>query len=306
MRLPERHIRLAGPYASADLDQLLDALEPLNRVQEQTLLTVDLRALERISAPSVAVLVSAVLDLVARGMAAPGSRILAPRDDNVRRRLQELDVLELLVERPPAEDFVRRRHRGSRPCQQFTAEDDPAVVAYSLTDAMAEVCHTDEPAWNAMWFALNEIAQNVLDHADAPGGGVAIAEVTRGGTELEVAIADHGIGIRESLAQNPSYSALTSHLVALRTAMEAGVTGRSGKPGGFGLYFTKLLLRANGGAMVMRSGNAQIEVGATPADSLDLAFMAGTLVTLRFRTNQPFSLDLILPALASRFRQSPR
>ena len=250
MTTPEHQIRLAGPFPSADLNHLLDVLEPLDSVQEQTRFVIDLRALERISAPSVAVLVSALLDIDASGMAAAGSEILAPRDDAIRRRLQELDVLELLVDLPPREDFVRRHQRGSRPCQRFTADDDPAVVAHSLTDAMAEVCQTDEPACNAMWFALNEIAQNVLDHADASGGGVAIAEVTRGGAELEVAIADRGVGIRASLARNPSYRDLTSDLVALRTAMEAGVTGRLGKPGGFGLYFTKLLLRANGGAMV--------------------------------------------------------
>ena len=55
----------------------------------------------------------------------------------------------------------------------------------------------------------------------------------------------------------------------------------------------------------MRSGNGQVEVGATPSESLDLAFMRGTLVTLRFRTNEPFSLDLILSALASRTGHRP-
>lgn len=263
MATPKCDIRLVGQFASADLDRLLGVLAPLETLDKPALVTVDLRALEVISAASVAVLMAALLDVGARGIAAEGSQILVPRSTIIHRRLQELDVLELLAHVPPEKDFVRRQDRGSRPCQRFTAEDDPALVAHSLTGAMAEVCETDDPACNAMWYALNEIAQNVLDHAHAAGGGVAIAEVTRGGAELEVVIADRGIGIRESLAQNPVYRDLTSDLVALQTATQAGVTGRRGKPGGFGLYFTQLLLHANGGGMVMRSGTAQLELGAS-------------------------------------------
>lgn len=300
MGIPECRIRLGGPFASADLDRLLMVLAPLDAIEELTVVTVDLHTLERISAASVAVLVSTLLDIAARGMVAPESKMIGPRSEEVQRRLQELDVLQLLVDRPPEEEFVRRRDRGSRPCQQFTPEDDPGQVAHSLTEAMAEVCPTDGPARNAMWFALNEIAQNVIDHAEARGGGVAIAEATRGGAEFEVAIADHGVGIRGSLARNPAYGDLTSDLVALHTAMKAGVTARPEKPGGLGLFLSQLLLRHNGGGMVMRSGTAQLEGGAAPSESFDLVPMHGTLVTLRFRTDQPFSLEVILPVLDRR------
>jgi anti-sigma regulatory factor (Ser/Thr protein kinase) len=297
MRLPTQQIRLAGPFASADLDRLIEELVPLTAIREPTLVTVDLRALERISAPSAAVLTSALLDVDARGLVAAGSEIVAPRRARVRQRLEELDVLGLLLDRPPEDDAAPRRDRGSRPCQRFMADDDPGRVAYSLTDAMAEVCPTDGPACNAMWFALNEITQNVIEHANAPGGGVAIAEVTRGGAAFEVAIADHGVGVRASLARNPSYRDLGSDLIALQTAMKAGVTARPERPGGLGLFFTQLLLRHNGGGMVMRSGAAQLEVGATPSASVDIVAMRGTLVTLRFRTDHPFSLDVILTSL---------
>ena len=297
MDAPRRQVRLAGRFAAGDLDRLLEALAPLTELTTPTELMIDLRSLSHISASSVAVLVSALLDTVARGVVAPTSRMVAPRDVEVRRRLQELDVLELLVDRPPEEDFVRKNDRGSRPCQWFTEDDDPGQVARSLTDAMAEVCPTDGPACNAMWFALNEIAQNVFDHAQAPGGGVGIAEVTRGGTEFIVAIADQGVGVRSSLARNPSYTSLPSDLAALRTAMQAGVTARPEKPGGLGLFVTHQLLRHNGGALIMRSGTAQLELGATPSEDQGLAELPGTLVTLRFRTDQPFSLGPILPTI---------
>lgn len=300
MTTPTCQVRLTGQFATADLDRLLGILAPLETLETPTLVTVDLRALQFISATSVAVLVSTLLDIHAQGMTAEGSRILEPRSRDMHRRLQDLDVLDLLVDAPPGESFAHRQDRGSRPCQRFTAADDVAVLAHILTEAMAEVCHTDAPARHAMWYALNEIAQNVLDHAGGATGGVATAEATRGGTELEVVIADRGVGVRESLALNPTYRDLTSDLIALKTATEDGVTGRRGEPGGFGLYLTRLLLQFNGGGMVMRSGTAQLEVGASCSERFGLADMRGTLVTLRFLTNQPLSLDPILSAVPNR------
>lgn len=289
----QAYVRLAGAFGTADIDRLLRALAPLDALAQPTIVTVDLHRLGWISAPAVAVLVSTLLGLDASGMAAPGSTILAPRRLDVLERLRELEVLDLLAGNPPAA-ALHRLGRGSRPCRRFTAEEEPGEVAQELTDALTEVCRSDGPARNAIWYALNEITQNVKDHADAPGGGVAVAEVARGGTELVVAIADHGVGIRKSLARNPDYRALASDLEALRTALLPGVTGRRDSPGGLGLTFTHILLHGSGGGLAMRSGTAHLEVGATPAADFHLMRMRGTLVTLRFRTDQPLSLDLIL------------
>jgi hypothetical protein len=294
----ECNIRLHGSYALADLDRLLVALAPLDSLQAQTRVRIDLRDLERISAPSIAVLVSALLDVQARGVLDADSTIVAPRDQDVRRRLQAFDVLELLVAHPPQEDFERRKARGSRPCRRFTGADEPGKVAKDLADAVAEVCQTDETAQHAMLFALTEIAQNVSDHAASRGGAVGTAEVTRGGAELEIAIADHGVGIRRSLARNRALAGITSDLSALRTAVTAGATARPNRPGhlGLGLYLTQLLLRDNGGAFIVRSGTARLELGATPSEDYELARMRGTLVIMRFRTDNPFSLEVILDA----------
>jgi hypothetical protein len=296
MPVPELHVRLAGPYPTADFDRLLGDLAPLDAVTSQTLVIVDLQRLGRIGGPAAAVLAATLLDVTARGVLSDGSRILAPHDHEVRRRLEELDVLGLLVGAPAAADRGRHLGRGVRPCQLFTGADEPGLVAQSLTSAMAEVCQTDGGARSAMWFALNEIAQNVSDHAHARGGAVAIAEVTREGSELEVAIADHGIGVRASLARNPSHH-IASDLDALRIAVTPGLTGDPERPGaGLGLYLTRLLLRDNRGALIMRSGTAQLEAGEAFTESLALAPMRGTLVRLRFRTDQPVSLDSLLGA----------
>jgi anti-sigma regulatory factor (Ser/Thr protein kinase) len=293
------HIQLAGAFATADLDRLAAALAPLDELRDETLATVDLSGVTRISAPSVAVLVATLLEVSARGVIAPGSAVIHPDNPAVQEHLEQLDVVEVLSGMP-TEGLDRLRERGSRPCQVVRPGDDPGEVALGLTEAMREVCSTDGPASNATWFALNEIAQNVIDHSDALGGGVAVAEVTSGGREFEVAMADHGIGVRQSLARNPIYRELSSDLDALRTALQAGVTALPEKPGGFGLFVTQVLLRQNGGGMMMRSGDAHLDTGSPPEGSFGHALMRGTLVSLRFRTDSPFSLEPILSVLDKR------
>src|SRR4051812_45020676 len=118
------HIRLGGPFATADLDRLLTALAPLDELARPTLVRVDLSGLDRISAPSLAVLVAALLEVDARGLLAPGSVVRRPERLAVRERLEHLDVVEVLSGMP-SEELGRLRERGSRPCQVLRPGDEP-------------------------------------------------------------------------------------------------------------------------------------------------------------------------------------
>jgi hypothetical protein len=219
-----------------------------------------------------------------------------PEDREARHRLIELNVLELLSPGwAPGEKVERRPEPGSRPCQLFLPTGNPAQAAWDLSLAMAEVCDIEEPARHATWYALNEIAQNVADHADARAGAVGIAEVTRGGRDVEVAIADFGVGIRASLERNPRYGVLTD-LEALKIAVSLGGSGRinPNSPSGLGLYFIQLMLLDNGGELLMRSGAAELVIGPVASDSSARAPFNGTLIAVRFRTDKPVRIDPIL------------
>lgn len=290
------NIAVRGPFPSGDIDRLLSVLAPLDEVVVATRVVVDLRKLGRLSGAAVAVLVSRLRDVSARGVLAAGSMIIEPDEAEVAQRLRELGLVSCLVETADSEGFAHTPVEGSRPCQVFSEQDDPGRIARDLTEAIAEVCETDAVSRNTTWFALNELAQNVVDHAASLGGAVAVADTDRGGTELEIAIVDAGVGIRASLAKNPDYRDLGSDLAALQTAVLAGVTGRTDQPGGLGLFVIHVLLQANGGSLVLRSGTAQLAAGTEPRQDSGLVGMRGTLITVRFRTDRPFSLAPILHA----------
>lgn len=284
-------IRLAGPFPSADTARLLEALQPLVDLTTPAVVAIDLRSLGRVSASSAALLASAVMSATARGKFASGSTITAPRDGEVRGRLEELEVLDLVVN-PDVARTGGHPGDGSRPCRRIARDDDPFVVSKSLAEAIAEVCQIDDVAQNAMWWALNEITQNIVDHAGCPSGGIAIAEKVNESL-LEVTFVDHGVGVRASLVENPKYRGIESDLDALRAAVQAGVTGRATEPGGLGLFLTQFLLTRNGGSLAIRSGSARLEVGAAGSEESAMAHMPGTMVTLRFRTDRPIRLDWV-------------
>jgi len=286
-------LSIVGRFPSADMDRLVAASQPLDALREPRRVIVDLSRLRNISAPGIAVLVCSLRNVDARGVVEAGSMIIAPHDQQVAARIQEFGFLASLSE-DHAASFSPKPENGSRPCRVFSATDKPGEIATDLTDAIAEVCQTDTVSRSTTWFTLNEIAQNVVDHASSPGGAVAIAETESGGTELEVAIVDRGVGVRTSLAANPDYRELSSDLEALRAALRAGVTGRTDKPGGLGLFFTRVLLQANGGILVVRSGTARVATGAVYEEEFNLVAMRGTLVTFSFRTDRPFSLEPLL------------
>lgn len=263
------------------------------------MLTVDLQSLDVMSAPSVAVLAAAALEVAARGVLADGSRIVLPRDPTVQERLNTWGVLRLLAGWSSDDPRDQAPTRGWCPCQLFGPHADPGRAAQALAMAIADACETELSARHVIWYTLNELGKNVVDHSCAEAGAIGVADVTTGGTEVEVAIADFGIGIRSSLSRNPAHASI-SEIEALHIAVSLGGSSRVEPPGpvGLGLYFTQLILQDNGGHLLIRSGGAELVVGSGASEESALEHMQGTLLILRFRTDRPVRLDSILPQAA--------
>ena len=225
---PSHRITLRGPFPRQQLDRLLRELAPLSRLTEPSHLVVDLTGLARIDASSLAVLVSALHDVAERDLITDESTILAPKNWLVARWLERMDVIRLLAgAAAPVEEFVRREDHAFCPCQTFTSLDELAALATRLTGALSEAVQTDAASRFATYFALNEIAENVIEHARSSIGAIALAQVAPKRNEFIVAIADRGIGVRASLTQNPAYGGITDDLDALQLAEKRGISSKT-------------------------------------------------------------------------------
>lgn len=182
---------------------------------------------------------------------------------------------------------------GFRPCEHFTGSGDYPRVAQSLTEALAERCITDQLARASVRIALDEIAENVVHHAASAVGGFGAAQGWVKNQEFEIAIVDLGMGIRASLRQNPAYADIADDAEAIVKAMEPRVSASPQRNAGIGLFITKLLLAANGGLVLVRSGHGAVLTGAQERVRLEDVALPGTLVALRARMDRPLDITAV-------------
>lgn len=102
--------------------------------------------------------------------------------------------------------------------------------------------------------ALGELHSNIYEHAQAPDTGVIAFRAESG--RFEFVVADHGIGVLESLRSAAAYAQLDDHGEALRLTLTDGVS-RYGPDTGRGHGFRPLFIGlANlNGALRFRSGD---------------------------------------------------
>lgn len=129
---------------------------------------------------------------------------------------------------------------------------------------------------------LSELCSNVLLHANTLFGGVAAMQTYRnraGVRYVVLSMGDAGIGVRKSLAHNPSLSGrLESDAQALGVAVQAGAS-RFGT-GGHGGGLTRVLEIAKryGGQIAFRSGEGALAYSGVKNErrAFEAAFSQGT------------------------------
>ena len=139
----------------------------------------------------------------------------------------------------------------------------------------------------AICSTLSEVCANAAEHGVSSFGAYAAVQAyhhivsgsRRRGEEVLVAIADGGVGVRETLARNPAYAEQTAtDNDALRHALEMGVsaTGEIGRGGGLALV-AGIAARA-GGSLSLRSGSGRVTVYENRKNSRNVPAFPGTFV----------------------------
>lgn len=139
----------------------------------------------------------------------------------------------------------------------------------------------------AICSTLSEICANAAEHGASSFGAYAAVQAyhhivsgsRRRGEEVLVAIADGGVGVRETLSRNPAYAEHTeTDNDAIRHALEMGVstTGEVGRGGG--LTLVAQIAARNVGSLSIRSGSGRITVYEKRKNSRNVPNFPGTFV----------------------------
>lgn len=141
---------------------------------------------------------------------------------------------------------------------------------------------------SAQW-AISEITDNVLNHANSVTGGLAYAQINHGLKNIEFVVADAGIGIPRSLGELDAG-------IALQKAISEGVTRNKETNQGNGLYGTWRLATLSKGVFVIHSQRGMLFVrpdGSVKSNSKATRY-PGTFVIFQIDYSDP---DLISEAL---------
>jgi hypothetical protein len=170
--------------------------------------------------------------------------IIEPEDVKSSRMLQNTNWAHLIwPEKYDARDDRNKMHLSA--IQYANAQDQFNAVDRSIDVILRSVGGLDRSRLKALEWSLNEITDNVLNHAESPVGGF-VQVVTFPKRQLvEFYVCDGGIGIPRTLRQGRPQ--LADDVSALRQAIEEGVTRNPQTNQGNGLFGTFKCCEVSGG-----------------------------------------------------------
>ncbi|MGH7303529.1 MAG: ATP-binding protein [Candidatus Rokuibacteriota bacterium] len=173
---------------------------------------------------------------------------------------------------------------ATTPVRAFTQELPLAAIneVVMLAKSQMELSRT---AQDDLTLVLTELTQNVLDHAESPIGGLISARAYRNVRDVRFAVADYGIGIRQTLGRRFD---LGTDKAAIRRAFQEEVTsGSSARNLGLGLAHLHGIVRVTHGRMVVYSARGYLrhDNGKDSFGSADVPF-PGTIAFVRLPARQ--------------------
>lgn len=176
--------------------------------------------------------------------------------------------------------------------QYFKGIEDVTIDvfdAHTLNDVYQQVFATltshfeiEVSVLQALSYCFYEILDNVHIHSGKPLG-TAITHFDAKKETLRVLVADDGMGIQRSLAENDKYKDITE-ADALTLCLQDTVT--DGKGMGFGLYATSRLMKDIGLNFVLHSGHHKLIYKDNHTEVIENGLWQGTILYMELSTSK--------------------
>ena len=168
------------------------------------------------------------------------------------------------------------------------SEADPGGIASRLEEVVSANTMLHRSASNMLNLAVTEVIDNVVQHSFASSPGMACAQYYASQGFVELCVADSGIGIPTSMAENPDYLFM-SDWERMLAAFEAEkgqwvgrpVTGSNQVGRGLGLSYPARLAERLGGHLWAISGDVAIHIHGGGREQMDGLFYPGTVIVMR-------------------------
>lgn len=172
------------------------------------------------------------------------------------------------------------------PASRFTSPDEQHEIVNTIIDAvLSSPAALARESLAAFEWAVNEITDNVLQHADALSGGLVQLSHYPNANWLEFVVADAGRGIPDSIRTTRSEM---SDLEALELSIRRGITRDKDVGQGNGLFGTHRAARVGEGDFEIHSGWASLKADLQARQ--EGTPFHGTLVVVRLDYSDPDAL----------------
>ena len=210
--------------------------------------------------------------------------LIRPRDDAPRQRFSKANWAHLLA---PKQFAPSGWHPADvLPASRFRSPEEQREVVDRILDAVLS-CITELTRSNlaGLEWAVDEITDNVLQHANSAQGGLAQLSHYPQRRALELVVADAGRGIPSSMrTTRPEISDPR----ALELSIQRGITRDKEVGQGNGLFGTHRASKVGTGDFVIHSGHASIRSNLRARE--ETVPVAGTLVVVTLDYSDPEAL----------------
>lgn len=165
-------------------------------------------------------------------------------------------------------------------CIEMFDEKNIQQVYRRLVEVLIHQPEVETSLLQAMSYCFYEVMDNVLIHSGKTVG-IVITNYSEDQHLIQILVADDGMGIQTSLAQNSEYSSFTEPQ-ALEYCIKDRVS--DGKGMGFGLYSTSRLINTAGHKLIIRSGNHTLSANGD-MQIAESEPWTGTIVYFELRSN---------------------
>ena len=165
-------------------------------------------------------------------------------------------------------------------CIEMFDEKNIQQVYRRLVEVLIHQPEVETSLLQAMSYCFYEVMDNVLIHSGKTVG-IVITNYSEDQHLIQILVADDGMGIQASLAQNSEYSSITEPQ-ALEYCIKDRVS--DGKGMGFGLYSTSRFINTAGHKLIIRSGNHTLSANGD-MQIAESEPWTGTIVYFELRSN---------------------
>lgn len=182
--------------------------------------------------------------------------IVPPSSEKAANLLRNANWAHLICpEKHDPMDRLNRLHMSA--LQYRNAKEHFGAVDKSINLILQSVPGLDRSQLKALEWSLNEITDNVLNHAESPVGGIVQMTTYPAKQAIEFYVCDGGLSIPKTLRRGRPE--IMDDVRALRAAVEEGVTRDTSTNQGNGLFGTFKCCEVSGGEFEILSGNVLLQ-----------------------------------------------